>query len=213
MITHDYKLIYIHIPKCAGRSITDMFNQRFDHCTAQYYQNEYPRQFKQYDVFTIVRNPYDRYVSMWNYIKNHRRHQKEDIYNQYFDDDRYDFKHWLLKNIFAYKGGYPATSAEGGRGFDDKIGSAFWFSSQYSRLSNWNKSLIVPNVFHFEKMDEVYNFLSERMEQVAAIPHLNQSKRKEWTYYYDDEIIEHLHKFQPFLTDIEKLGYELLREV
>lgn len=79
MITHDYKLIFIHVPKCAGRSINDVFNQRFDHFTARYYEKEYADQWKKYTKFTIVRNPFDRLVSIYTYMMKHRRHLYEPV--------------------------------------------------------------------------------------------------------------------------------------
>lgn len=101
MITHDHKIIFVHIPKCAGRSICDIFNQRFDHYTAKYYELEFNRFWKEYTKITIVRNPYDRLVSLYIYIKQHRRHANESI-----AINIQDFRAWIKSNIAAFNGNF-----------------------------------------------------------------------------------------------------------
>lgn len=214
MISHDYKLIFIHIPKCAGRSIVELFNQRFDHHTANYYMQEYLPKFLNYELFTIVRNPYERYVSMWRYIKTHRRHHFEDIYNQRSNDEREDFKRFLLKNIELYKGEFSPISAEGARGTDGDLGSSFWFSSQYSRISNTAGYRMVKNVFKLESdIDAIQQYLSNVMNKEIVLPHNNKSDHKEWQYYYDAEILDKLSRFRPLQIDCKMLNYDVLTKV
>jgi len=199
MITHDHKLIFIHIPKCAGRSISDAFNQRFDHFTARHYATEYPDCFHVYTKFTVVRNPYDRLVSLFHYIKEHRRHSTESIYCAP------DFKTWLIRNMVAYNREARKDSPELERGTDGQVGSPFQFASQQSFLGTWEKQFLV---FFFEDMNAVATFLEEKGN--AKLGHLNSSKHTFWPAYYDLELCEICRYFTPIVTDCKAFNYKLL---
>lgn len=103
MITHDHKLIFIHVPKTGGRSVCEAFKQRFDHFTIAHYQREYPGLFDKYWKFAIVRHPLDRMVSSYHYIKEHRRHIHEPI-GLCDRKEMPDFRYWMDYHIDNFKG-------------------------------------------------------------------------------------------------------------
>lgn len=115
MISHKHKVIFLHIPKCAGTSINQLLsdNKNFNYLLPDY---EYlygwcPKRkifmqhatvqelielelisndiWDNYYKFTIVRNPWDRIVSSYNWIKN----------NLNLDGSLTDFL--FLKNSFS----------------------------------------------------------------------------------------------------------------
>ena len=75
MIDHVNRVIFIHIPRCAGTTIERMFlgvdfwdiNPVMKHATSSIYRKFYSRYWKDYYKFSIVRNPYDRFRSMWKH--------------------------------------------------------------------------------------------------------------------------------------------------
>lgn len=75
MIDHVNKVIFIHIPRCAGTSIERMFlgadfwdvNPFMKHATASVCRKCYARYWDDYYKFSIVRDPYDRFRSMWKH--------------------------------------------------------------------------------------------------------------------------------------------------
>lgn len=82
----DLNLMFLHVPKAAGRSILEAFNLQKrgglinrSICdavtTVQYFTTE---ELKQYTKFTVVRNPWDRIVSLYNFRK-----VNNDLYNAY----------------------------------------------------------------------------------------------------------------------------------
>lgn len=204
MILHDHKLIFIHVPKCAGRSVCDVFHQRFDHFTFHYYYKEYTKFIRMYETFSIVRNPYDRLVSIYHYIKEHRRHSTEPIAVK-----GASFKWWLTMNIMKYQGDFTYTSPEGERAGDGDIGSSFFFSPQWRRVSSPDGAM-VNKVFYFERLHEVEQFLNSKVGVHITLPHKNSSVHKPWREYYDSELIELCRMFRPIQEDCNKLGYELL---
>lgn len=72
-ISHKYKCIFVHIPKNAGTSIINEFQMKDGgHYTWHQIKRNYPKEWETYFKFTVVRNPYDRFVSGYNYARMER---------------------------------------------------------------------------------------------------------------------------------------------
>tara|TARA_R110001583_G_scaffold189173_1_gene351894 strand:+ start:44 stop:592 length:549 start_codon:yes stop_codon:yes gene_type:complete len=75
MIISEYKTIFIHIPKNAGTSIETLFaNKSFQiqpnkHDNIYQIKKKFPEIYNNYRKFTIIRNPYDKMVSWYFYLK------------------------------------------------------------------------------------------------------------------------------------------------
>lgn len=216
MITHDHKIIFVHIPKCAGRSICDLFNQRFDHYTANYYANEYEHFWNRYHAFSIIRNPFDRMVSLYVYIQNHRRHLYERIAVGH-SGNLPAFKHWLRANIENFQGSFPMDSAEGLRGTDGDLGSSFWFNSQLRRLSG-RHTVRYPIIESPEQSLRIFKledgtrpiekYLADITGLQAAMPHSNKSEYGDYREFYDDALVELASNFPPIKEDCEAFSYK-----
>lgn len=118
MVNHDLKLVFIHIPKCAGTSINRMFDMKpygfSGHAPIKYHEDLLD---KGYRAFTIVRNPYDRAVSLYHY------------FSQMKEGDR-----WYGKNIDIAKACRDI-------GFDDFVGEMRDFQThEYSGIHFYPQS-------------------------------------------------------------------------
>lgn len=63
--SNKHKFIFTAIPKTGTRSIYQILKGNY---SAELYKEHYnliPKEYKNYYSFTIVRNPYDRFISMW----------------------------------------------------------------------------------------------------------------------------------------------------
>ncbi|WP_417698442.1 sulfotransferase family 2 domain-containing protein, partial [Psychromonas sp.] len=70
--TRKYKCIFIHIPKTAGTSILMTLigkDSLKDHSNYYDFKRINSVKFKKYYKFCFVRNPYDRAVSLYEYLK------------------------------------------------------------------------------------------------------------------------------------------------
>ena len=68
----EHRCIFVHIPKCAGISLVKSLFGDFDlgHAGIKRYQIMFgPAEFNRYFKFTIVRNPFDRLVSAFFFMK------------------------------------------------------------------------------------------------------------------------------------------------
>ena len=69
-ICYDKKLIFVHITKNAGTSIKQYFN-RDDNLTDKFwkeYKEYYDRYWDSYTKFSIVRDPFCRFISIYKFI-------------------------------------------------------------------------------------------------------------------------------------------------
>jgi hypothetical protein len=78
MFLQEHKLLFIHIPKTAGTSVEAFFKQDYDtsetrrrkHLPLSHYERELGRdQLRDYVIFSIVRNPWDRLLSYFDWCK------------------------------------------------------------------------------------------------------------------------------------------------
>ena len=75
MIIDQYKAIFVHIPKNAGTSIEKYFGngsvriQPNKHADINEIKTKFKNSYNNYKKFTIIRNPYDKMVSWYFYLK------------------------------------------------------------------------------------------------------------------------------------------------
>lgn len=97
MISHKYKCIFIHQRKCAGMSIVSTFG--FDSSDREsHFMNdgllspEYESAPAGYFRFSVVRNPWDRFVSGWKYLPATRDRSLRDVLTNLPREGR-DYRH------------------------------------------------------------------------------------------------------------------------
>lgn len=118
MINHEYKFIFLHIPKCAGMSVgielskacnmnpNDYKGTQIHQCLFDY------NKYKDYFVFTFVRNPYDRAHSVFKYqyfLKDYSFENSlaimDELFGNYFERGKGEFIH-LTSQVDFLKGKY-----------------------------------------------------------------------------------------------------------
>ena len=214
MISYDYKCIFVHIPKNGGSSIEDILWPTPADRTEKMlwmglvndYENKYQTgglqhllatQIKQevgaelFDhcfKFSMVRNPWDRAVSQYAYMKR-----------------RPD-----LRRLIGMR---PWTSFKRYLSLIQKKEHVQW-EAQSNFIFDESGKLCVDYVARFEDFEggvrQILSELAQRTGRVelrnSAIPHSNQSNRAAYQSYYDDESREIVRNL--YQDDIEMLGYE-----
>ena len=84
MIDHERRLIFVHIPKCAGISIEEAMGglppeqRHLQHWSAGLYARYYPDCWRRYTRFAVVREPVARALSFVRFLRRYdaiqRRH-------------------------------------------------------------------------------------------------------------------------------------------
>jgi chondroitin 4-sulfotransferase 11 len=112
MIDRKHKFIFVHIPRTGGSSIeislgrglgtlkgnnTVIGTFQDKHWTCSNYKAENPSEWKSFFKFSFVRNPWDRAISTYEWLKMHKTHPHRTTDS---------FKKWLLSikpNCNSYK--------------------------------------------------------------------------------------------------------------
>ena len=102
MIIQEHKAIFIHIPKNAGTSIETLFTnksfriQPYKHANIHEIKKKFPEIYNSYRKFTIIRNPYDKMVSWYFYLKRNLGKSYDIIdFNEWIKDP---FKFWHVND-------------------------------------------------------------------------------------------------------------------
>lgn len=111
-ISHRYEFIFIHIPKTAGTSLCSVRNGSLlkeifqstgvlggTHKTAIEIRDMYPHLWDKYYKFTVVRNPYDRFVSQFFYRDLQYCHKYIDNWNEENIDVMLPQLHWITTGL------------------------------------------------------------------------------------------------------------------
>jgi hypothetical protein len=205
MISHEYKCIFIHIPKCGGTSIEDIiwpeprkesdlwmglinkYENKYQTGGLQHLLGTQIRKevgdviYDNYYKFSIVRNPWDKIVSQYTHTL-----RRSDI-KEFLGMKKNDSFKIYLERIQKRK-------------------HVQW-EPQYNFVHDENGELIVDFLGRFENFEkDALTALNHAGIEVTSIPHsMKSQKRRPYVEYFDSEskeIIEELYK-----QDINTFGY------
>ena len=210
-MTTPNHLLFIHIPKTGGQSIVstfglyDQFTPR-NHGKAYDFKNDKSVCFGHADIktllekkvlsyefynesfkFCIVRNPYERIVSLFHYLASHQRFQVP-----------YTFKNFI-KYLYMNRNLIPKSS-------DTNVVNVGDINSQWNQMVSWIPDDI-DKIFRFENFADI----SDEIKQLSQnncnkkMIHKNLSSHRPYQEYYDGEVrklIEDLYQ-----DDFERFNY------
>ncbi|MEM6395433.1 MAG: sulfotransferase family 2 domain-containing protein [Bacteroidota bacterium] len=199
MISHRHKCIFIHIPKTGGASVEHViwpnksdrtvenlwmgFVNKYEnkyqtgglqHLTANHIKMEVGEEiFKSYFKFSIVRNPWEKVISQYVYMKSKR------------------------KDLRKYLGMSRYTSLKKYLHLIQKKKHVQWMS-QSDFLLDSNGYILADKIIRFENLNpesiSIFNQLNIPNHQ---LPHINKSERRHYTSYYNDltkEMVADIYK-------------------
>ena len=199
LISRNYRLIFIHLQKTAGTSISDFMLSNLmatrdsrKHEYAYEAESRTPEEIWQnYFKFSFVRNPWDRLVSWYLHINKHHKNTGDNPFFDYLMSIGGTFEDFIL--------------------YGDKTISTPWgernlFTNQLDQLSLENQ-LLVDFVGKFESLESDWKLILDRVGYTgqAELPHVNAIPRKHYRDLYTEKsraIVE--EKFQ---KDINQFGY------
>ena len=187
MISIKHKIIFIHIPKCAGQSIENIFlrdlglcweeryplllrprkvNEKGPERLAHLYAEEYfkfgyiPKEkYDKFLKFSIIRNPVDRILSEINFQKIPKKNSK----NIYGLESVEEYISKVIKlNKFSDLQRHISPQVK------------FLYDSE-------SKKMLVDKVIPFDELNnEVPKILQKKFKVFLEVPKINSSKKKLW---------------------------------
>jgi Sulfotransferase family len=169
---HAQNAIFIHIPKCGGTSVENQIEVFHGHRSAVYFRTLDRAFFDRAFTFALVRNPYDRLVSGFHYLKHHTTSP--------LNHD------WVARNIRRFADFQAFAEALEEPSFARRITGWKHFVPQWYFVCDRAGDVLVDHIGKLEAFD---NFVAA-VEVRSAIRLRNEvhraSARKPWQEYYSD---------------------------
>ena len=147
------------------------------HAPLMTYGHQTPADIKGF-TFCIVRNPYDRAVSLYWHYKRRKRY-------------RHTFPYFLQ----TLQSGIDPAGLWNVRGFSQANSQTDWFQPG------------IDYVGRFEKLQESYDFICDKLNIPRhTVPHKNSGNHVDWQTFYNQKTARLVEKF--YAKDFEIIGYE-----
>lgn len=178
--------IFIHINKTGGTSIGKAiglpFNRHLNVKEVISLVGE--KKFSEAFVFSVVRNPWSKVVSHYNYrVKTNQANMA---------NNHISFKDWVACTYGIHKDKFYYDNPK-------------MFDSQSNWLKDKDGMLRVTNILRIETLSKDFKVIADRLEIEDELPHLNKTRVDSYRTYYDEEtkiIVE-----KSFKEDIERFKY------
>lgn len=191
---------FIHIPKNGSTSIcnwlqenTDSYEVKRRHSSATELREKYG---KLGFTFCVVRNPWDRIVSMFHYNIQEPEKRIAEIKNYNGIHPKSHKLRWQLK----YNQQVVAERKE--ITFDEFVSSKNWFDIKLQQDYHEN----VDYVMRLENIQTDFKKIQEVFNCNKPLPVKNSTKHKKYQDYYSDKTKDIVFKY--FESDIKLYGYE-----
>lgn len=194
-----YNSIFVHVPKVAGSSIERALYStkgKVTHRTALEYKKIYKGSFSDRYKFAFIRNPYDKFVSAYEYLRQGGRND--------FD------KKWAERYILPHATFRDFVLALNDTEFRKKVCSWMHFKPQYLFVCDENKRVIVDFIGKYENLESDFGIVLNSLGLASNLPHENKTKeRNDFMEYYDSEtkkIIEKIYEDDFTLFHYKKMN-------
>ena len=156
--------------------------------------------FEEYFKFTFVRNPWDRFISLWVKFKEEvlLQEQFNGLFNLHVDTDFKEPQELLRYLLLAHRKGLLLPR---------------WFKSQYEYVHDENLRVLTNYVGMYEKFQFSFDFLCYRIDVPhKTLPWSSEEHRrkkkygKHYTEWYDDIMINAVAEI--YYHDIRTWSYE-----
>lgn len=198
------KVLMVHIPKCAGITTNNVIGLsnplyvgvKYGHNYASKIKAEMGNEFDSLYKFSIVRNPWDKLWSGYNFMK-HGSNFKGKI-----DSAPPTFKEYI-SNLHKGKRYLDNTSSLNG--------SDLYHHRQINWLFDNDGNQLVDKFYRFENLVELFEDLSKIMSDESIIDRFNKTRSNvtinkiSYTEVYTEEMIQLVNEM--YLPDITKLNY------
>ena len=202
MIFHKHKIVFVGIPKNASHSILACLSNKtdnaHDHSTYIQIYNEHDEELLDtYTSLAIVRNPYDRAYSCWNYLT--KIEYLEDRFGLYsFEEYVYALE---SRNSIYKEHNEELTQHE--------------LTFPQSKFVSFKNHILVDRILKYETLDKDWKeFANEhnqtsqfKIKNVLNVHNNMEYTEKNWTKVYTPEMYSIINEF--YKKDFELFDYEM----
>jgi hypothetical protein len=170
----QFRCIFIHVPKTAGSSIARaLFEVESRHVPYFEYERANPKKFRSYFKFGFVRNPWDRLVSAFFFLRRGGMNELD--------------RAWAEQNLAAYST-FDAFVREWLN--EENIMSFPHFVPQSFYLADTQGNLMVDFLGRYESLAADFAEVARRLGRVCTLPLYNKSEHAAFATYYSADTRE-----------------------
>ena len=177
------KTIFFHIPKTGGLSLAEALfgNRAAGHITTEDARVIFGAWgFQRFFKFCIVRNPWDRLVSAYHYLKTHPTSSAVPLAQTHSFQDFIGFIPQLIEEVHL--------------------------RPQSSFVAEGDGRLVVDYVGKFEQLEESFGEICARLGISTTLPHVNPSPHPDFRGCYTRQMWEQVKTI--YWRDVKMFGYE-----
>jgi hypothetical protein len=155
-----YRCIFIHIPKAAGTSVArSLFGVASRHVDYREYERANPRKFARYFKFTFVRNPWERLLSAYSFLKDGGMNEMD--------------RRWAVAHQAELED-FPAFVEA--LAVDEGLRSWVHLRPQHHFICDTDMNIKMDFVGRVERMNEGFARVAERLGLNATLARANASR-------------------------------------
>lgn len=197
LILEQRHILFLHIEKNAGTSITnwlDNFASTHNDKTYLIHHRhvewkKLPSPYNSYWTFCVVRNPWSRLVSRYNYdVSTYLQKYlagEGDYFLKVYEKLRKGFAYWIKNDVYTLP----------------YVEHRMKWQNQVEIFEGCNDI----NILKYENIQEDFKLLQNKLKWFEPLPHANATIECDYKSYYTDELIDIVAK--KYCKDIEMFGY------
>lgn len=194
-VINGEKVVFVHIPKAAGMSVTlTLFQKEVGHNTALYYQQTIGKKaYEDIYSFAIVRNPYDRLMSAYFFLKKGgmEKYCNDQKMSEYINSHYPTFEKFILEGLK-----------------DKRILNYYHFIPQHIFLNDHTDKRIVKHIGKLEDLDSFFQKICKDLGVKLSLPHNNKTEyNKNKQELFTEEMKIQIQTV--YAKDFKELNYEL----
>ncbi|HVZ51734.1 MAG TPA: sulfotransferase family 2 domain-containing protein, partial [Pseudolabrys sp.] len=187
---NEHRCIFIHIPKTAGSAIVEsLFGAPSRHVPYTEYEKANPRKFREYFKFCFVRNPWDRLVSSYFYLRKGGAGGQDKVWADRHMPQYADFADFVRRWVN-----------------EDNIRTWVHFQPQHSFVCDESLRTRMDFIGRVETIEADFDHVRRRLDIDATLKFTNSSGHRHYGEYYTDELRERVASV--YADDIAIFGYE-----
>lgn len=186
---NEFHCIFIHVPKAAGTSVAEsLFGVKSRHVDYREYERANPHKFRRYFKFAFVRNPWDRLVSAYTFLRRGGMNAQDAA--------------WAEANLVGV-----VQFRDFVRLLVDRPELLEWvhLREQHRFVCDANLELKMDFIGRFETMQQDFAEISARLGLSASLSNRNRSDHAHYTTVYDPWSRHAVSRI--YGADIEVFGY------
>lgn len=202
MVEDSERIVFVHVPRTGGHSVFKSLIVPNDNVVGKDHDTRRPEyettdEFinKEDFVFTFVRNPYERVVSSYFYLKEGGRNKQDEIEGIKYLREYDSFKEFILN------------------GLETVVDEQLHFYPQVFWITNSEDELVVDYIETIKEINKNLEYISQKFNlEFDPGYYLNTCGYKKWNFYYDDfRVVEKVRSL--YFEDIKLYAKVLKNEV